>query len=138
VPEEVGFKTKPEIALEQITAACKAGLPRGVVLMDAGYGNNSELRTSVTALGLTYVAGILSNTTVWAPGTGPLPPKLAWPRAVDQAPAPRWRASAGQGQGSRLKPSGQGLADDHLARGNQCAAAIALCAPARSHRKARF
>ena len=26
-------------------------------------------------LGLAYVAGILSNTTVWAPGTGPLPPK---------------------------------------------------------------
>ena len=76
VPEEVSFKTKPEIALEQIAAACKAGLPRGVVLMDAGYGNNSELRTAVTALGLSYVAGILSNTTVWAPGTGPLPPKV--------------------------------------------------------------
>jgi SRSO17 transposase len=26
----VRFKTKPEIALEQIDAACKAGLPRGV------------------------------------------------------------------------------------------------------------
>src|ERR1041384_4111381 len=37
VPEDVGFKTKPEIALEHIEAACKAGLPRGVVLMDAGY-----------------------------------------------------------------------------------------------------
>src|SRR6266404_8968905 len=35
VPEEVSFKTKPEIALEQITAACAAGLPRGVVLLDA-------------------------------------------------------------------------------------------------------
>lgn len=44
VPEEVSFRTKPEIALEQITAACAAGLPRGVVLMDAGYGNDSELR----------------------------------------------------------------------------------------------
>ena len=75
VPEEISFKTKPEIALEQITAACAAGLPRGVVLMDAGYGNNSELRASVSALALLYVAGILSNTTVWAPGTGPLPPK---------------------------------------------------------------
>jgi SRSO17 transposase len=41
VPEDVGFKTKPEIALEQIAAACAAGLPRGVVLMDAAYGNNS-------------------------------------------------------------------------------------------------
>ena len=75
VPEEVSFKTKPEIAIEQITAACAAGLPRGVVLMDAGYGNNSELRADITALGLTYVAGILSTTTVWAPGTGPLPAK---------------------------------------------------------------
>ncbi|MEH2476117.1 SRSO17 transposase [Nitrobacteraceae bacterium AZCC 2161] len=75
VPEEVSFKTKPEIALEQITAACAAGLPRGVVLMDAGYGNNSELRADITALGLAYVAGILSTTTLWAPGTGPLPAK---------------------------------------------------------------
>jgi hypothetical protein len=43
--------------------------------MDAGYGINSELRAEITALGLTYVAGILSNTTVWAPGSEPLPPK---------------------------------------------------------------
>ena len=75
VPEEISFKTKPEIALEQITAACEAGLARGVVLMDAGYGCNTHLRSSVSALALQYVAGILSNTTVWAPGTGPLPPK---------------------------------------------------------------
>ena len=75
VPEDVCFKTKPEIALEQIEAACKAGLPRGVVLMDAGYGCNTDLRTGVSALGLRYVAGILPNTSVWASGTGPLPPK---------------------------------------------------------------
>jgi len=77
VPHDIEFKTKPEIALDQIRAACAAGLPRGVVLMDAGYGANSDLRTAVTGLGVTYVAGVLSNTTVWAPGTGPLPPK-AW------------------------------------------------------------
>src|SRR3979411_585491 len=41
VPEDICFKTKPEIALEQIEAACKAGFPRGVVLMDAGYGCNT-------------------------------------------------------------------------------------------------
>jgi SRSO17 transposase len=75
VPEEIGFQTKPEIALDQIRAACTAGLPRGVVLMDAGYGTHIDLREAVTALGLPYIAGILSNTTVWAPGTGPLPPK---------------------------------------------------------------
>src|SRR5512138_1926795 len=38
VPKEIRFKTKPEIALEQLRWACAAGLPHGVVLMDAGYG----------------------------------------------------------------------------------------------------
>jgi SRSO17 transposase len=75
IPETISFKTKPEIALEQIDAACKAGLPRGVVLMDAGYGCNTKLRTAISALALRYVAGILPNTSVWAPGTEPLPPK---------------------------------------------------------------
>jgi SRSO17 transposase len=75
VPEEIGFQTKIEIALDQIRAACAAGLPRGVVLMDAGYGNHSDLRADIAALELSYVAGVLSSTTVWAPGTGPLPPK---------------------------------------------------------------
>jgi SRSO17 transposase len=75
VPEEITFKTKPQIALEQIHQACAAGLPRGVVLMDAGYGCNTSLRSGVNALGLNYVAGILPNTSVWVAGTGPLPPK---------------------------------------------------------------
>src|SRR5262249_30993625 len=79
VPDQIGFETKIEIALDQIRAACAAGLPRGVVLVDAGYGNHSELRAALTALELSYVAGILSNTTVWAPGTGPLPPKRCVP-----------------------------------------------------------
>ena len=36
--------------------------PRGAVLMDAGYGVDTDLRTSITALGLSYVAGIQSHT----------------------------------------------------------------------------
>src|SRR4051812_33931219 len=64
VPEEITFQTKPEIALDQLRAA-GAGLPRGVVLMDAGYGSDTQLRTDITALGLSYIAGILSNTSVW-------------------------------------------------------------------------
>jgi SRSO17 transposase len=75
VPEELAFETKPEIALDQLRWACAAGLPRGVVLLDAGYGNHTNLRTQISALGLTYAAGILSNTSVWAPGTKPLSPK---------------------------------------------------------------
>jgi len=77
VPETIAFETKPEIALAQIRAACAAGVPRGVVLMDAGYGSDTRLRASISALGLSYVAGIQPHTSVWAPGTAPLPPK-AW------------------------------------------------------------
>src|SRR6266480_7163732 len=75
IPDEICFKTKPEIALAQIRWACEAGLPRGAVLMDAGYGVDTDLRTSITGLGLSYVAGIQSHMTVWEPGTGPRLPK---------------------------------------------------------------
>src|ERR1700710_1479166 len=71
VPKEIKFKTKPEIALEQIRWACEAGLPRGVALMDAAYGNDSRLRAGMTELGVAYVAGILPNTLMWRSGTGP-------------------------------------------------------------------
>lgn len=73
VPETIGFRSKPEIALEQIKSAYAAGLPRGVVVMDAGYGNDTALRTEITAMNLSYVVGIGGNTAVWAPGTAPLP-----------------------------------------------------------------
>src|SRR6476619_6636967 len=55
VPQTMAFPTKPEIAFEQIKAARAARLPEGVVLMDAGYGNDSGLRTDMTARGLRYV-----------------------------------------------------------------------------------
>ena len=38
VPKEVGFATKGPIAWAQIEQALAAGIPRGTVLMDAGYG----------------------------------------------------------------------------------------------------
>ena len=74
VPEDIDFETKPQIALQQVRWACEVGLPRGVVLMDAGYGASTELRASIAGLDLLYVAGILPNTSVWA-GEEPLPPK---------------------------------------------------------------
>jgi SRSO17 transposase len=73
VPEEIVFKTKPQIALDQIRWACEAGLPRGVVLMDAGYGVDATLRMAMSDLGLTYVAGVLPSTLAWRPGTRPEP-----------------------------------------------------------------
>jgi SRSO17 transposase len=71
IPDDVEFKTKPEIALEQIRWACNAGLPRGVGVFDAAYGNDARLRTGMTELGLRYAAAVQSNCLVWPPGTGP-------------------------------------------------------------------
>src|SRR5579862_7465925 len=66
VPKKIKFKTKPQIALEQMDEACKAGVPRGVALMDASYGTNSALRAGVSALALSYVAGIVPTLKVRA------------------------------------------------------------------------
>jgi SRSO17 transposase len=68
VPAEQGFLTKPEIAMRQITAAVEQGVPVGVVLADAAYGNDHKFRNEVEAL------GVQSTTTVWPEGSGPLAP----------------------------------------------------------------
>src|ERR671921_254655 len=51
VPEEVAFATKPKIALEQIGRALADGVPPGVVVTDAGYGNDTGFRDGVTGSG---------------------------------------------------------------------------------------
>jgi SRSO17 transposase len=75
VPEDIAFQTKPRIALGQLRAALLAGVARAVVLADAGYGVDTAFRDGLTELGLMYVAGIQSSTTLWPPGQEPLPPK---------------------------------------------------------------
>jgi len=90
VPEQIRFQTKPEIALEQIHQAVADEVPRAPVLADAGYGIDSKFRAGITALGLLYVVGVQSSTSVWAPGKAPLPAKL-W---RGQGRPPRlWRRS---------------------------------------------
>src|SRR5262249_59301611 len=59
VPKEIRFKTKPQIALDQLRSARAAGVPCGVVLMDASYGSNAALRNGVSELALDYVAGVI-------------------------------------------------------------------------------
>ena len=75
VPDDITFQTKPRIALEQIRLALQAGVAPATVLADAGYGIDTDFRDGVTALGLSYVVGIQSSTSLWPPGTAPLPPK---------------------------------------------------------------
>jgi SRSO17 transposase len=94
VPENITFATKPQIALEQLHGAVASGVPPGVVLADAGYGDETVFRDGITALGLLYAVGIRPATTVWPSGMTPLPPidtpYRRWP--TKQAAAPRSRA----------------------------------------------
>jgi SRSO17 transposase len=75
VPEDIVFRTKPEIALDQIRLALAAGVPAGTVLADAGYGNDTAFRSALTEIGLSYIVGIQSSASLWPPGSGPLPAK---------------------------------------------------------------
>ena len=92
VPKAVKFLTKPQIALEQIRAAKAAGVAIGIVLADAGYGNETAWREALDEMGLEYCVGVQSVTTVWAAGTGPVPPqaknKIGRPRT-------RWQRVTG-------------------------------------------
>lgn len=73
IPEEIKFQTKPQIALAEIKRARERGVPTGVVLADAGYGNDSQFRAQLTEWELPYVAGLMSTVTVWKPGEQPGP-----------------------------------------------------------------
>ena len=75
IPDNVAFQTKPQIAITQIRAAIEAGVPTATVLADAGYGVDTAFREAITELGLAYVVGIQTSTSLWPPGAAPLPPK---------------------------------------------------------------
>jgi SRSO17 transposase len=65
IPDEVTFKTKPELGVEMIERAIADGLPAGLVLADSAYGDNSEFRRRVRCEGLGYAVGLHRTTTVW-------------------------------------------------------------------------
>jgi SRSO17 transposase len=92
VPREVKFRTKPEIALEQIGAAKAAGVAVGIVLADAGYGNETAWREALGEMELEYCVGVQSVTTVWAAGTGPVAPKA---KNKSGRPVTRWQRVTG-------------------------------------------
>jgi SRSO17 transposase len=66
-----------------------------VVLMDAGYGNNSILRQAITGLGLTYVAAIQSTTKVRpVREDDPKPPRVSVEALALSLPKRAWRTVA--------------------------------------------
>jgi SRSO17 transposase len=92
VPAEVSFQSKPKIAMAQIRQAVQAGIAPGVVLADAAYGIDSELRSGVAELRLEYVVALQSSITIWKPGEQVRAPSAAPgrpPRSTPREPAPK-------------------------------------------------
>jgi len=91
VPEATGFATKNQMAAAQIRAALAAGVPRGVILGDAAYGDDCGLRDELTKRGLAYALGIRPQTAVWwgkhQPATSPTPSSMGRPRVRVQRDA---------------------------------------------------
>ena len=127
VPEDLGFRTKPQIALAQIRARLADGVPPGVILGDAGYGIDTDFRTALSELALVYVLGVQSSLGVWPPGCGPLPPK---PWSGKGRPPKLWRRDA-EHQPVTAKdlalPCRPALADGELAGRQKRRAGGALC-----------
>jgi SRSO17 transposase len=79
IPAEVTFQEKWRTALAQLDAAVEAGLPKHVVLADAGYGDSGEFRSALSSRGLQFMVGVTPTAVVWPPEADlrvPPPPKL--------------------------------------------------------------
>ena len=65
IPEDVPFRTKPQLALAMIRRAVQDGVPPGIVLADSAYGDSSDFRTGLRDLGLEAALGVHGPTKVW-------------------------------------------------------------------------
>jgi SRSO17 transposase len=72
VPPEVGFATKPQIALRLLDQARAWGVPYRCVVADADYGDNPSFLAGLEARDEHYVVGIRADFRVWLtdPGRG--------------------------------------------------------------------
>ncbi len=68
IPDDVVFKTKPELGLAMLKRAHEDSIPLGVVLADAGYGSSSAFRLGLHRLGVPYSVGVSSTATVYEVG----------------------------------------------------------------------
>jgi len=64
-PAECVHKAKGQLALEELDRVRAAGVTFGLVLADAGYGTNREFRRGLSARGLRWAVGLLSNQHVY-------------------------------------------------------------------------
>lgn len=75
VPEEVEFKTKLEISIDQIDKALADGVRPHIVLADAAYGDSVEFRKKLLERKLSYVVAVKGDSVVWQPDSEPRVPR---------------------------------------------------------------
>jgi SRSO17 transposase len=93
VPEEVRFKSKPQIALSLVDLSGEWGVPFDVVVADSGYGANPNFLKGLEERKLSYVCGVESAFGVRRPEEV---------RAAKQAGAPPYR---GRGRPPKERPA---------------------------------
>jgi hypothetical protein len=59
--KDIEFKKKPELALELIDRSLERGYRPGIVLIDAGYGNNTTFLLQLEKRKLKYLGGLAKN-----------------------------------------------------------------------------
>lgn len=65
IPEEIKFKTKPQMAIAMLERAFSAGYNPEWVLADAAYGNDSKFRNFLEERQQAYVVGISKSQRIW-------------------------------------------------------------------------
>lgn len=92
VPEQVGFRTKPELAGDMVEAALDAGIMADFAVGDEAYGINPELRARVQRRRLSYVLAVATTTPVTVAAG-----KITAAQAIEQAGIAWQTRSAGAG-----------------------------------------
>jgi SRSO17 transposase len=103
VPDEVGFKTKPQLGQAMLERALAAGVPFRWVTGDTVYGGDRRLRIWLEEHAIRHVMAVKCTEPVWTL-TDRGPGQVAAQDLIAQVPAERWlRISAGEGsKGKRL------------------------------------
>jgi len=74
IPDELTFKTKPELALDLVARALDDELPGEILLADAAYGTSVEFRNGLVTYGLDYAVGVNGTSKVWDSRCAPAAP----------------------------------------------------------------
>ncbi len=70
IPDEIEFKTKPELGAELVERASGWKVAKAPLLGDAAYGDNTKLRERLHDAEFEYVLSVSAETAVFAPATG--------------------------------------------------------------------